>query len=393
MELTEEQRRWRAKARRFAAEELRPISLERDQIRDPRETFDWEIIKKGSAEGFRTAVVPKERGGHGIDFVTQALVMAELARGDSAIAKTFTQCWKWSHFIAASCTPEQRDRFLPLFMDDDTFLVGKAGTEESAGSDNRLLSEDPERGWRMHAERDGDTWVLNGRKRYIANGSVAKLFFVDTRTDPEAPITRGTTSFLVLADTPGLEVGKVHDKIGWRFYQNAELIFTDVRVPHANMVGEIGGGIAARAGDTSEFGDLELGANALGVCWAALDMALEHARTRWQGGAYIVEHQAIQLKLSEMHTLTQALEAFVLQTARQADEGRVRNTLSLMNFATDVVQRVTHLNMDVHGGAGVMRDVGAEKLVRDAAIWTHLAGDGVQRIRAMRELVRWSAEQ
>ena len=87
--------------------------------------------------------------------------------------------------------------------------------------------------------------MLNGRKRYIANGSVAKLFFIDGRTDPNAPITQGTTLFLVPTDTPGFRVGKVYDKIGWRFYQNAELIFEDARVPHANVVGEVNRGIQA----------------------------------------------------------------------------------------------------------------------------------------------------
>ena len=137
----------------------------------------------------------------------------------------------------------------------------------------------------------------------------------------------------------------------------------------------------------SEFGDMELAANATGVCDAALEMALAHAKTRRQGGMMIAGHQAIQLKLSEMNTLTEALRAFVLQTAMGADEGNLRNNLALMNFATDVVQKVTRLNMDIHGGAGVMRDVGAEKLFRDASIWTHLAGDSVQRLRAVKSIL------
>ncbi|MGZ8264113.1 MAG: acyl-CoA dehydrogenase family protein, partial [Burkholderiales bacterium] len=104
--LTDEQQEWQQKARKFAEEALRPIALERDRIAAPRETFDWEVIKKGSRLGFRTAVVSKEWGGHGIDFVTQAVVMAELARADMPIAKTFSQCWKWSHLIMAQCNDE-----------------------------------------------------------------------------------------------------------------------------------------------------------------------------------------------------------------------------------------------------------------------------------------------
>src|SRR3972149_2270702 len=163
--LTEEQRTWQLKARKFAQEELRPISLQRDRIPDPRETFDWEIIKKGSRLGFRTAVLAKEWGGHGIDFVTQALVIAELARGDSAIAKTFSQCWKWSHLIAAFCTPDQQQRFLKPFLADETFLLGHAGTEPNSGSDHRLPPEDdPRSGWKLKAARPDDEWRLNGAR-------------------------------------------------------------------------------------------------------------------------------------------------------------------------------------------------------------------------------------
>jgi len=386
--LNEEQRAWQLKARKFAQEELRPVSLQRDRVSDPRQTFDWEIIKKGSKLGFRTAVVPKEWGGHGIDFVTQALVMAELARADSAIAKTFSQCWKWSHLIAAFCTEDQRNRFLGPFLEDDTFLLGHAGTEPNAGSDHRLPPEDdPRSGWRLRAERHGDEWILNGEKCFIANGGVAKLFFVSTRTNPNVSIKEGGTEFLVPIDTPGLRVGKVFNKSGWRFYQNAELIFENARVPHANVVGEVNGGYKTRGGG---FGDLELAANALGVCEDALEMAMRHARTRWQGARYILDNQTIQLKLSEMHMLTEALRSFVLRIAAESDAKsghHSTNGVLLMNFATDVIQRVTNLNMDIHGGAGAMTmDPRVEKLVRDAIIWTHLAGDSVQRMKAVRRM-------
>ena len=176
--LNEEQRAWQMKARKFAQEEIRPVSLQRDQIADPRKTFDWELIKKGSKLGFRTAAVPKEWGGHGIDFVTQALVMAELAKGDSAISKAFSQCWKWSHLIAAVCTAGAEGAFLKPFLADDTFVLGKGITEPSAGSDNRLPpKDDPKAGVKLRAERHGDEWILNGEKAFIANGNVGKLFF------------------------------------------------------------------------------------------------------------------------------------------------------------------------------------------------------------------------
>ena len=396
--LNEEQRLWQATARAFAEEEMRPRSLRRDAIADPFETFDWDLIIKGSKLGFRTAVVGKQWGGHGIDFVTQALVMSELARGDSAMTKTFSQCWKWSHLIAECCTDDQKARFLKPFIEDDTFLLGHAGTEPNAGSDHRLPpEEDPRAGWKLKAERESDRegadWILNGEKCFIANGSVAKLFFVSTRTNPDVKQTEGSTEFLVPINTPGLRVGKVFNKSGWRFYQNGELIFDNARVPHANIVGEVNGGHKARSGGAVKFGDLELSANAVGVCDAAVEMATREAGTRWPGAKYFRDNQTIQLQLSEMHMLTEALRSFVMRVAMEADAGlggHSINNVLLMNFATDVIQRVTRLNMDIHGGAGVSQmDPGVDKLARDAIIWTHLAGDSVQRMKAVRRL-KWT---
>src|SRR5882672_1185605 len=113
-------------------------------------------------------------------FVTQALVMAELARADSAISKSFSQCWKWSHLIAAVCSQEQKERFLKPFLADDTFVLGKGITEPNAGSDNRLPpADDPRAGLKLRAERKGDEWILNGEKAFIANANIGKLFFID----------------------------------------------------------------------------------------------------------------------------------------------------------------------------------------------------------------------
>src|SRR2546421_5894245 len=288
--LSNEQRAWQMTARKFAEQEIRPISLERDEISDPRETFDWEIIKKGSKLGFRTMAVPKEWDGPGTDFVTQALVMAALAKGDSAIAKTFSQNWKWSHLISAVCSDEQKERFLKPFVADDTFLLGKGISEPSAGSDNRLPpADDPKAGLKLRAERHGDEWILNGEKCFIANAPVGKLFFIDARSNPNVPLREGTTMFLVPRDTPGFRIGKVFNKSGWRFYQNGEMIFENARVPHANVVGPANGSDMKthQAGDRTGggiFGDPGPSAHALGVCDDACDMALTLARTRRQGG-------------------------------------------------------------------------------------------------------------
>lgn len=389
--LNEEQRTWQMEAREFAREEIRPISLKRDQIEGGFAPWDWEIIRKGSRLGFRTLALPREWGGHGADFVTQGLVMAELARGDSAISKAFSQNWKWSHLIAEFCSNDQKERFLKPFVADDTYVLGSASTEPNAGSDNRYPPEDdPRAGYRLRAERRGDEWVLNGEKCFIANGSVGKLFFVNARTSPDVPIRDGSTVFMVPLGTPGFRIGKVFNKAGWRFYQNAELIFEDARVPHANVVGEVNGGMKVRSGAAREFGDFELAANALGVCDAACEHAMHGARSERRGGKLLYDHQLIQLKLNEMHMLTEALRSYVMRTAWEMDN-RMHNSVNpvlLMNYSSDVIQRVTRLNLEVHSSAGGVADAVADKLVRDGIIWTHLAGDATQRLKAVRRFAR-----
>lgn len=392
--LSNEQRSWQMLARKFADEEIRPISLQRDAIPTARETFDWEIIKKGSKLGFRTMAVPKEWGGQGTDFVTQALVMTELAKADSAISKAFSQNWKWSHLISAACTEEQKERFLKPFVADDTFVLGKGITEPGAGSDNRLPPEDDAKpGLKLKAERRGDEWILNGEKAFIANAPIGKLFFIDARTDPTVPLKQGITMFLVPSGTPGFRIGKVFNKSGWRFYQNGEMIFENARVPHANVVGEVNGGVrktGGEGGDTTGgdlFGDLELCANALGICDDACASALRYAKTAKQGGQLLFAQQHVQLKINRMFMVTEALRSFVMRVAWEHDQKIHSSNAGLaMNYSTDVVQDVTELYMDIRGAEGRHMDHHADKLVRDSFIWSHLAGDSVSRMKVARRI-------
>ena len=392
--LNEEQRHWQAEARKFAQDEIRPISLERDQIEGGFAPWNWDIIEKGSKLGFRTLAVPRESGGPGADFVTQALVMAELARGDSAISKAFSQNWKWSHLIAVACNDDQKERFLKPFLADHRYVMGRGITEPNAGSDNRMPpADDPKAGYRLRAVREGDEWVLNGEKCFIANGSVGSLFFVDTRTNPDVDIKEGGTLFMVPKGTPGFRIGKVFNKRGWRFYQNAELIFENARLPQANVVGGVGtGSVKAGGGDATGgdlFGDLELAANAVGVCDDACEMAIAFARAHKRGGKVLIEQQLVQLRINEMHALTEALRSFVMRVAWQHDQlTHSANAGLVMNYSTDVIQRVTRLNMEIHGAEGCMMNARVDKLVRDAMVWTHLAGDTVQRIKILKRLVK-----
>ena len=388
----DQQREWQQKARDFAKNEIRPRSVARDQIEGAKEPWDWELIEKGSKIGFRTLAVPKEWGGPGTDFVTQSLVMAELAKGDSAMGKGFSQNWKWSHLMAHACSDDQKERFLKPFLADHRYVLGRGITEPNAGSDNRLPpKEDPKAGFRLRAERDGDEWILNGEKCFIANGGVGSLFFVSARTDPNVSIAEGGTMFIIPKDTPGFRFGKSFNKRGWRFYQNAELIFEDARVPHANVVGDVGigssraGGGDATGGDL--FGDLELSSNAIGVCDDACEMALEFAKTQNRAGKKVIDHQIVQMRLGEMHMLPEALRSFTLRIAWEHDQGeRSARGVLLVNYSNDVIMRVTKLSMEIHGAEGRMMNARVDKLTRDASVWTHLGADTALRMKAVGKL-------
>ncbi|MFC1492036.1 acyl-CoA dehydrogenase family protein, partial [Nitrospinota bacterium] len=360
-------------------------------IPDPREVFDWEIIKKGSALGLRTLAVPERFGGPGVDLMGQVLVILELARVDGAICKTFSQCWKYSRFLTQLANDEQRERFLPAFMEDDTYLLGMANTEPDAGSDKSMPPpDDPKAGWKLSAVRDGDGWVLNGMKHFIANGGVAKLYILTTRTDPNVPMTEGTTMFFVPSGIPGFSIGRTHNKVGWRFYQNAELIFENCRVPDANRLGEVNKGKSVTRERLMGFNDVELPANMLGMAQAAFEHALEHARNRVQGGRPIIEHQAIALKLADMYMRLEAGRSYLFKVVESTQEGDTdfdsASRKLLKVFTTEVGQKVTRDAVEIFGGMGVMRDAPVEKLMRDASILTHLAADSVMSLKAAEKL-------
>ncbi|MDA1000818.1 MAG: acyl-CoA dehydrogenase family protein [bacterium] len=391
MRISDENRALQQMAREFAEKEIRPIAAERDKITNPKETFSWELVKKGSALGLRTLAVPEEFGGPGVDLMGQVLVILELARADGGVAKTFSQCWKWTPMIAKLANDEQRKRFLPLFMNDDTYLLAMGGSEPDAGSDNRIPPPGyPKAGWKTSAVRKGDSWVLNGMKHFIANGGVASLYIIRTRTNPDVPITEGTTMFFVPKDTPGFSIGRTHDKIGWRFYQNAELIFQDCQVPHANVLGEVNKGKGSGSERYVSFNDVELAANVLGIAQSAFEYALDHARNRIQGGKPIIEHQAIALKLADMHMRLEAARSYlfnVVENAENAGEEFESSSKQLMKvFATEAAISVAQNAVEIFGGSGVMRDAPVEKLLRDVAIFPHLAADSVMKLRAAAKL-------
>jgi acyl-CoA dehydrogenase len=215
-DLTDEQRALQRLARDFAEREIRPIAMELDQM-DVRESFPWELIKKGSKLGFRTMALPPEWGGVGADLLTQVVMIDELAYADMSCCKMFSQCWKVSRHLFMAGTEEQKRRYIPPFVEDDTFVLANANTEPNSGSDNSgYYDPPPGQGIMLRAERQGDYYVLNGTKHMIANSPVAKLYIIKGRTDPRVNQSEGLSHFIVPRDTPGFRFGHIHDKVGFR---------------------------------------------------------------------------------------------------------------------------------------------------------------------------------
>lgn len=388
--LNESQEALRAMAREFAEREITPIAAERDRMLHDWDVFSWDVVKKGSTLGLRTLAVPSEYGGVGADRVTQVLVMEEMSRADAGISKTFSQNWKWSPILTYLMMPEQRNYFLPLFMSNPTCLLAMGITEPAAGSDNVVPYDEPAAGLMLQAERTGDHYVLNGMKRYIANGGVAGLYFVLARTDPTVGVTRGSTMFVVPADTPGFRIGRRHEKVGFRFYQQAELIFENCRIPAFHRIGAENAAYSLLQTRLMAFDNLEIGTTALGIGQAAYEAAFEHAKVRVQGGRPIIRHQAIALMIGEMRMRIEAARSYLYRVAWHMDTDTPMDRearIMVKTFCVETAVAVTQMAVEIFGGAGVMKDAPVEKLLRDAAVFIHLGASRAHRLRAMNHLM------
>ncbi len=392
--LDEGQAPLRSLAREFAEGEIRPIAAERDRMARDWDVFSWDIVKKGSALGLRTLAVPREDGGAGADRVSQVLVMEEMSRADAAISKTFSQNWKWTPILTHLMTPDQRNHFLPLFVKDETCLLAMGQTEPAAGSDNVIPYDEAGAGLMLRAERAGDHYVLNGTKRYIANGGVATLYFILARTDPTAGVSRGTTMFVVPADTPGFRIGRRHEKLGFRFYQQAELILENCRIPAFHRVGGENTAYPILQNRLMVFDNLEIGTTALGIGQAAYEAAFEHAKARVQGGKPIIRHQAVALMIGEMRMRLEAARSYLYRVAWHMDTNtpidREARTL-VKTFCVEAGVAVAQMAVEIFGGSGVMKDAPVEKLLRDAVVLVHLGASRAHRLRAMTHLMDGAA--
>ncbi|MBI4252400.1 MAG: acyl-CoA dehydrogenase family protein [Candidatus Tectomicrobia bacterium] len=385
--LTETQLSLRQLAHEFAEKEIRPLARERERIRDPRERFPWDILEKGSKLGLRTLSLPEERGGAGASILDLCIVGEEIAWGDLGVAVTFDQTWKIIHFLDRVWNEEQRARFLPAFLGDHRFHLAVGVTEPDVGSENFTPSDSPGDGVRLRGVREGDHWVLNGMKHFISNGGIAKLYVIVTRTDPKAAVARGVTYFMVTPGTKGFSIGEIHDKMGQRLSQNAELIFENCRVPDADRVTEVGGGVKARAGSFSRGSVIESAATALGPARAAYEDAVEYARNRVQGGKPIIQHQAVGFMLADCFIEYQAARQTLHYAAWMAmkDEGYDPKLGYMAKaYASEACFRIAKCAMEVWGGMGYMTEAPMEKYLRDVTSFLHSAGTNeAQHVRSM----------
>jgi alkylation response protein AidB-like acyl-CoA dehydrogenase len=390
--LTDRQEELVREVRSFVHEVIEPRAAELDRRQDPEESFSWEIVEEAEARGLRTLTLAPEFGGSGQDCLTTAIVIEELARGDVGVSVILAQTLKIIQTIQAACTDEQLHRILPAFREDPRYLLGIGITEPGRSSDYFIPTDDPTMTFATTATREAPGWRLNGKKHFISLGNRASLFLIFAQTDPTRSLASGTTCFLVPRSSPGFTNGVVHDKMGERLVNNAELIFQDCQVPDENVVGQVGQGFDIL---TKFFpaSNAYAAASAVGVAQAAYDTALSWTGRRVQGGAALVDHDLIARDLARMDMLIGAARAY-LRAAAAAADSRATDWVPTMAslpkvFASEVTWEVVTTALELHGGRGYMRGSGIEKLVRDAAAWLH--SDGANRtllLKAARSLPR-----
>ncbi len=375
--LTDEQQEMRDLAHTFAEEEIRPVAAELDE----REEFPWELVKKAGELGLTSFAFPEEIGGLGItDELTNCIITEELSWGCAGVATVLGATHLASIPMLIAGTDEQKRRLLKPVIERNG-LCAMALTEPGAGSDVAAMT--------TTARRDGDSYVLNGAKRFITNGGIADLYVIFATVD-RALGHRGVTAFIVPGDTPGLTGGKKEKKLGIRCSHTGEVLLDDVRVPVENRLGEEGSGfkLAMTMLDRSRP---MIAAIALGIARAAYEYARDYARERVQFGKPIAANQSIQFMLADMATNVQAARLMTWWSAKVTETGRpfLYESSMAKNFASDVAMEVTTDAVQIYGGYGYIREYPVEKLFRDAKITQIYEGTNqIQKIVVAQQLLK-----
>ena len=376
-QLTEEQLAVRDAAREFAQSELLPGVIERDS----EAKFPKEQVKKMGALGFLGMMVDPKYNGGGMDSVSYAIAMEELSKVDASASVAMSVnnslvCWGLEKYG----TEAQKQKYLTQLASGEV-LGAFCLSEPEAGSD--ATSQ------RTTSEKQGDHYLINGVKNWITNGSSASIYLVFAQTDaPKAH--KGISVFIVERGWEGFVVGKKEDKLGIRGSDTHSLIFTDVKVPAENRIGEEGFGFTY-AMETLNGGRIGIASQALGIAAGAYELAVAYSKERKTFGKPICEHQAIQFKLADMATQIEAARLLVYRAAWLKDQGEDYAHASAMAklYASEVAMSVTIEAVQVHGGYGYVKEYHVERLMRDAKITQIYEGTSeIQRIVISRKILR-----
>jgi acyl-CoA dehydrogenase len=353
--LTEEQKALQEMAREFSEKELKPNAAKYDK----GDEFPEEIMKKAFQVGFLTCTIPKEYGGGGLGDIDTIIMSEELAAGCAGMYTTMMVNALANTPIILFGSDEQKKKFLTPQTEKMSF-ASFCLTEREAGSDAASL--------KTTAKKVGNEYVINGSKCFISNGGIASLYVILCLTDPGKG-ARGMSAIVVPRETPGLTVGKEEDKMGHRASNTVELFFEDMKVPAENLLGREGTGfiIAMRTLDKTRA---PVGAAGVGVARAALEYAIEYAKTRKQFGKSIALFQVTAFKIAQMATEINAARLLVWHAAWLLEQGKPCGKESAMAkvYGSDVAMRVTTEALQIFGGYGYMKDYPVEKLMRDAKL-------------------------
>jgi acyl-CoA dehydrogenase len=372
--LSDDLREIQAGARKFAREEILPIAAEYDR----KAEVPPGIAKKAKAAGLLNVTIPKEYGGMGYGALQNAIIAEELGAACAGISITILVNGLALLPIYIVGTEDQKEKFLRPVAEGAKFAAFCL-TEREAGSDAGSI--------KTTALADGDDYVLNGRKCFITSGGLAEIMVVFALTDPDRG-PRGVSALIVPADSPGIRVTKVEDKMGQRASNTVELTFENVRVPKANLLAKPGRGFPI-ALKTLDFGRSGVAALSVGVARAALEAATTYAKERQQFGAPIIVNQGVSFMLADMAMKVEAARLLTWQAAWMADQEMKATQHSAMAkcFAADTAMDVATDAVQIFGGYGYMKDYPVEKLMRDAKLLQIYEGTNqIQRMVIARQL-------
>jgi butyryl-CoA dehydrogenase len=375
--LTDEQRQIRDTLRDFAREALAPHAASWDR----EHRFPREALRALGELGALGIVVPEAFGGAGLDYVSLAVALEEIAAGDGATSTIVSvQNSVVCGPILAFGSDGQKAKYLPSLARGET-LGCFCLTEPQTGSDAAAIA--------TRAERRGDHYVLSGVKQFITSGANADVAIVFATTDRSAG-KKGISAFIVDTQTPGYVVARVEDKLGQRASDTAQIVFEQCNVPTENLLGGEGDGYGIALANL-EGGRIGIAAQAVGMARAALDAAIAYARERHAFGKPIAEHQAITFRLADMATQVDVARQMVWHAAalRDAGEPCLKEASMAKLFASEMAERVCSDALQVHGGYGYVTDFPVERIYRDVRVCQIYEGTSdIQRLVIGREVLR-----